>query len=314
MLSRLVSALLIALLASPAAALSFSNLYVFGDSIVDQGNTQALVTGGGGADPAPSSLGYFDGRFTNGINPADVLNFAIEGTNSVGSLSGGDNYAYGGARARTDGDGIPDLAFQVGEFLTDVGGVADSNALYTINVGGNDIRDILLNNLDATAVTQAAAAELALQVSALSAAGAQHILVVGVPDVGAVPEVQALGAGAVFVARLFSEQINTEYQNALPGSVTYYDTIGFQDALTLDPTAFGLPAGLDLSTACLLAGAPDPSGAPTCNDYAFFDTVHPTSQVLQLLGDELVLAVPEPGTGLLIGMGMGVMAWRRRRA
>ncbi len=55
--------LTVLILASGANALPFSNLIVFGDSIVDQGNTQALVVGafGPGADPAPASAGYFVG-------------------------------------------------------------------------------------------------------------------------------------------------------------------------------------------------------------------------------------------------------------
>src|SRR4030095_6974926 len=86
-------------LSLPAAALSYSNLFVFGDSLVDTGNTQPLVVGLGGADPTPAAAGYFDGRFANGINFADVVNIA-DGEGSIDHrLAGGDNFAYG-ARAR----------------------------------------------------------------------------------------------------------------------------------------------------------------------------------------------------------------------
>jgi hypothetical protein len=81
--------LLATLVPSAAFALSFGNLVVFGDSIADQGNTQALVKGIGFPDPAPAAAGYYGGRFTNGINVADVVHQRIEGTNSVGSLFGG---------------------------------------------------------------------------------------------------------------------------------------------------------------------------------------------------------------------------------
>jgi hypothetical protein len=41
--------------------------------------------------------------------------------------------------------------------------------------------------------------------------------------------------------------------------------------------------------------------------------VHPTTQVLQVLGDELVIfAVPEPGTGLLVAFGIAIIGARRR--
>jgi len=41
-----------------------------------------------------------------------------------------------------DGAGVPDVAAQVSAYLTNVGGVADPNALYLINAGGNDVFDI----------------------------------------------------------------------------------------------------------------------------------------------------------------------------
>jgi phospholipase/lecithinase/hemolysin len=63
----------------------------------------------------------------------------------------------------------------------------------------------------------------------------------------------------------------------------------------------------------LFAGAPAPGGAPICDDYAFFDNVHPTTQVLQRLGDELIAVVPEPGTGLLMMFGLAVLSAGGRR-
>src|SRR4029453_12504788 len=94
--------------AHPSWALSYSNLFVLGDSLVDAGNTQALVLAltGGATDVTPAAAGYYNGRFTNGINPADVMNLAVEGSQSVKSWVGGDNFSFGGARARTDGDFI----------------------------------------------------------------------------------------------------------------------------------------------------------------------------------------------------------------
>ena len=97
------------LVASAADALPFNNLIVFGDSLVDGGNV-SIITGGTTPNPAQ---GYYAGRFSNGPVASDILNQAIEGTNSTASLAGGDNYAYGGARARNDGLSVPDVAAQV---------------------------------------------------------------------------------------------------------------------------------------------------------------------------------------------------------
>lgn len=299
-------AALVTLLASSASALPFSNLYVFGDSIVDAGNTQALLIGMGQADPVPASAGYFDGRFTNGINPADVVNLAVEGVNLEHSLAGGDNFAYGAARARDNGDSIPDLEAQVAQFSAAVGGVADPNALYLINVGGNDVFDILFG-ADPTAVVDGVVAALSTSFATLQGLGAQHFLFVGVGDVGAAPAVPAAFEAA---GRQASIALNDAIQGVLPSGALYFDTIGLFDQAILDPTAFGLPANIDLDEDCLSSGVPDPDGPPTCNHFAFFDTIHPTTQVLQILGDALVASVPEPSIALLLAAGLAGLVVR----
>ena len=311
---RVVFAVLAALvlIAPSATALSFSNLYVFGDSIVDAGNTQALVVGAGGADPAPDPP-YFSGRFTNGPNAADVVNLAIEGALMTHSAAGGDNWSFGGARARDNSpaDVIPDLVAQVGLFSGAVGSVG-ANDLVLINAGGNDVRDILFGADATTTITDAATA-IAQSVLTLQGLGAQNILVVGVGDVGATPEAQAAGAGAAAIARAVSQNINAGIQAALPAGTLFFDTLGLFDQVLADPASFGLPAGLDLVNDCIGSGAADPGGPPTCNDFAFLDTIHPTTQVASVLGDALVAFVPEPSTAALLALGL-IALGRRRRA
>jgi outer membrane lipase/esterase len=318
-LSASLAVLLLSLFSvSPSAALGFSNLYVLGDSLVDAGNTQALVLllTGGTTDVTPAGAGYYQGRFTNGINPADVLNLAVEGTNTVRSGSGGDNFAYGGARARTDGDLVPDLTVQTTSLLS-AHPALDPSALYMINIGGNDVRDIVLGGLSGAArqaVIDAAALAVQTSVTSLQAAGAVNILFVGVGDVGSIPEILALGGTASTDGRQASIDVNAAIQAALPAGAQYFDTIALTDAIALDPTLFGLPAGINTTVACLTSGTPDPAGPPTCIDYAFFDNVHPTTAVLQVLGNELVAAVPEPGTATLLVFGLVALGARRRGA
>jgi outer membrane lipase/esterase len=299
---------LFCLLSPPTAAFAFSNLYVFGDSLVDAGNTRDLVLSLGGTNPTPPASGYYDGRFTNGITFADVFNIAIEGVQSDNSLSGGDNFAFGGARARNDSAGVPDLAAQVGFFNT-AHPTADPNALYLINVGGNDIFDILSNPSQAATIMSAAAAAISTSVLTLQGLGAQHILVMGVGDVGSPPSAN----GFEVQGRAASISLNNAILGVLPAGASWINTIAFFDQVSANPTAYGLPAGLLTEVSCLTGGGADPGGPPTCNNYTFFDNTHPTTQVSQVLGNALVAFVPEPGTGMLVAFGVVAMAIRRRR-
>ena len=322
-----ICALVILLFAHSAAAVSIgdiSNLYVFGDSIVDAGNTQNAL---GGAiftpcalngftppcDATPASFGYFDGRFTNGPNAADVVNQAIDGFNSVATSEGGRNYSFGGARAV--GGGLPDITLQVGTYLSDVAGTADANALYVINIGGNDVRDQIQATNAGTAtltnqqVIDGVVAAVSSRVSALQAAGAVHILVNGVGDVGNIPESIALGAAVQADGRTLSIDMTAQVFAALDASVFTLDVVALFDDVLLDPTFYGLPAGIDLTGSCLTTGSP-----PACSNFAFFDTVHPTAALSGILANGMIAAIPEPGTALLLGFGLIGLARRREAA
>lgn len=104
-LGAVITVVAIGLAASPTAAEAMpSTLYVFGDSLSDNGNLYAYT---GQANPATGGLAipvappYAQGRFTNGPTYAerlwDALGFAGD---LAPALLGGTNYAVGGARSR----------------------------------------------------------------------------------------------------------------------------------------------------------------------------------------------------------------------
>jgi phospholipase/lecithinase/hemolysin len=289
--------------AAPAQAGHFSALNVFGDSLVDAGNIEIALFP---FDPSPAADGYFPGRFSNGPTFADALHAKLFGTLSVPSLAGGTNFAFGGAKAITDGDSSPDLTAQVGLFALATGGVADPNALYFINVGGNDA---IATAFGAPIPAGAPGAVIAGQVGALAAMGARHFLVANVVDVGITP----LLAGDPAGGRAASLAINAGIAAALGGlvlpagsSIAMFDTFGLTDALRADPAAAGFP-GLDLSTPCVAVMA-----GPLCANLFFMDAVHPTAVIHAYFGERLFAEVPAPAPLALFGLSALALCAARR--
>jgi phospholipase/lecithinase/hemolysin len=307
------------LASSSAMSAAFTNLYVFGDSLVDAGNTR-ILTAGGSSNPA---VGYFNGRNTNGPDYVDYLNQRFFGTYTTASLQGGNNFAYGGALARNNGDFIPDLQAQVGSYFSRSSGVADPNALYVINVGGNDLFGLIATPSLAATFAQDTIGVITAQIRALNAAGARNILVTGLPNVGGPPAISSQGVAAATAARALSVQFNTLFNQTLnnlsleAGTTLFrFDYIAFFDAVVANPTAYGLPANINLTTPCLAAVPVSPT--PNCTPYAFFDAIHPEARVQFAAYQQIerTLGIPEPATIGLAALGfvgLGVARRRKRR-
>jgi outer membrane lipase/esterase len=157
-------------IASPAIATGggFTNMYLLGDSLSDQGNLFAATTiRTEGAVGIPRADHYYEGRFSNGENYADILARELElDMPLTPSIAGGSNFAFGGTRTdyntvelddtkpspvdQLGGQGnlFPDddlfsweLNTQVGAFV--VRGVEDKGALYVVFSGSNDFADLI---------------------------------------------------------------------------------------------------------------------------------------------------------------------------
>ena len=297
-------------LPATAATMAYSNQIVFGDSLVDAGNIFTLT---GGATPNPST-GYFQGRFTNGPDFTDLINVPIEGGFTSPSLLGGDNYAFGGARIVNNsgfsagGDPIPDLDFQVGTYLAAVGGNADPDALYTISAAGNDI--FAIGRGETGPYTQEeyialAATRLVANVAALDAAGARHILVMGVPN-----------ATTPVAADLESAILAGLATASLEAEIFSFDYFSFFGTLMTDPSVFGLPAQ-NLTDSCIDV-RPVVNGDIDCTGIFSFDGTHFTAPIHRALAEEVSLLVglteevPAPGALLLFGIGALALGIRRR--
>ncbi len=312
-----------ALASFPAAAIPYTSMVVFGDSLSDSGNNAILlggsqaqtITGNTYVPGAPYATAASSGTFSNGPVWASDAASAL-GVPLTPSLSGGTNFAFGGAT--TGGPGpIPNLLVQASQYLTSTSNTASSSALYVVAGGGNDARAALsaiaANPSSAPATIAATAASFATNiltiVNELNLAGAQHIVVWDTPNLGLAPAVVAGGGAAL--GTLLAEDMNADLAALLAGKtdVSTFDIFGLGTSIALDPSAYGFT---NVTDACgAVAGA-------NCNTYAYWDGIHPTAAAHLVIADAFVdevTGVPEPSTWamMLLGFGgVGFMAYRKK--
>ena len=312
--SLLASAL--ALAALPAFAQSglapFSKTVFFGDSLTDAGYFRpALVQLLG---PNGALLGQFT---TNpGLVWSQQLADYYGGDASAAwvgngtanpTLTGGDNWAVGGARIDTSTIGglgyIPSLTAQYARYISS-GNSVDPDALYTVWGGANDVFSVT-NPAQAPAVIGGAVSAQVGLVGLLTQAGARYILVPTLPDLGLTPSYRA--AGAVGMAQ--GTALATAYNDALIGGlasaklrVIPLDTFHFLQEVAADPSTYGLSNVT--GQACLAQPAPAGDSSLFCNpastvpggadSYLFADGVHPTTAAHKALADMAMSVIEGP--------------------
>jgi outer membrane lipase/esterase len=315
-----------------AAQSNFTELVVFGDSLLDSGNfgirfTNQLTDGSGAfAQVAPQYL-------------ATSLGLALEP-----AVLGGTNYAVGGYQTgqilnSIAGTGITTNLGSRPAYLVENAGSVGAGTLVLLDGGGNDLRDILVNNppADAPALIRAAAETFVTSIGALHQAGAEYIMVANVPDLGNTPgvrlaEVVSPGAVAGFSGATagYNGGVQTLATLGLgDANIIPVDIAGFvsfvQDNAEsyglangeIDVSAgFGFPAGsvlMDQRYMCyqatVTAGVPDcvehpvfgiNGASPDPRKLFFNDSLHPTEVTSEIFGDYLADLIAAPMTvGLL---------------
>lgn len=298
----------------------FSQFVVFGDSLSDAGNFPDLQSPTLGGNPTGGL------RFTNRTGPTYGAGEYIGevGTQRLASMLGlqslpstpllpavltgnpdGTNYAVGGYRTDQILDSITlDSTVSAGGSTRTRPGYlvenprVDSNALYYLNGGGNDIfqgRDMVT-----------AASNLAAAVGALQAAGARYIIVSDLPDVGSTP----LGTAnsSIDAWNGLSTTFNNELASRLQAQGGNYVLVNNRLLLAevrADLAAFGFDPNVPQTAVCFDPSSstapclPDPTysiggTAPDPNRLMFNDGVHPTTAVHQISADYLYSIISAP--------------------
>lgn len=194
--------------------------------------------------------------------------------------AGGNGYAEGLARVLGAG---PSVEAQVTAFLA--GDTPGADDVFLVNAPMQDIWDAAASAAAATTAGQA----LAAQVRRLIDAGAQHVLVANVYDLGKSPRAIALDQTTAYKESALAFNIAFKLAAVdLGASLLFVEMANYVDQLVESPAVYSLTnvtaavctsaTVTDCTTSTLLPGV-DP------NDYLFADDIHFTPVVHRLFGD-----------------------------
>jgi len=310
---------------------AYSTIYAFGDSLSDAGNLSLSTSELGATTPnspyfqetyQAGLLGKIDATvFSNGPTWVQDMSLSLNLGTLEPSLIGGNDFAYGGAEtgetpqnaSETDLAAIS-LPSQLVQFETEDPDPS-ANALYTLSIGSNDLLDILADpslstQEQTTDVNDSVANEMDF-VNQLVGDGAEHLLVLDIPDLGKTPEVtEGLANGSDTpsaaldtLASSLASEYNTDLTTDLDSlasrdgiDVTVVNVYELIDNAVSNPSLYGLT---NVTTPVWSGTYSDPTSGTlaavgTAQDsYLFFDHLHPTET-----GEQAVAALAETDLGL----------------
>jgi cholinesterase len=258
-----------------ANAANYAVIVVYGDSFSDNGNLFRVI-----GIPQPP---YWNGRYSNGPvameDLAASLGVPLLDDAWGGATTGIGNFVDNGTTGTLGYDNLPGMTTTFNATKNSLPPALVRNSLFVVWGG---INDFATNGLATTTADHAVSDVIAI-VSGLQAMGAKQILVPGIPDLGFTP--YYLGQSKAGLANFVSEYFNQKLRSALPKSVVYYDTASLYRKMTANPSFYGLT---NVTQACynaqgLVCSAPD--------QYLYWDSLHPTAHVHQILAGEFSTAV-----------------------
>lgn len=296
-------------LSSIATAQEFSQTVFFGDSLTDTGRLVQI----GKNSLASSVFNQAQPSFTTNTDPvwSSILakSYGHTADANDGTTLTGTNYAVGGARTKEDVVKnapvpfftiplftIPSAQTQINRYLTLNNHQADPKALYTVWTGANDLFEAAKapTQLQAAEIITTAANDQANLVGQLGQAGAKHILVPSLPDVGVTPEYAqdpTKSATASLSAHIYNQTLYQSLNNQTT-NVIAANTFALLKEAVSNPAGFGFsnvtePAcqNLDANLSSLACKPSDwqQTAANANETYAFADKIHPSGRTHRIL-------------------------------
>ncbi|HME69356.1 MAG TPA: SGNH/GDSL hydrolase family protein, partial [Myxococcota bacterium] len=283
-----------------------------GDSLSDDGNSYSID---GSAFPASPP---YEKWWSNGPVAVNVLASNL-GIPLGPSATGGRDYAVAGATTGTSNiltaGGIGAFANtgmqnQVNSFTGAPPAFNPATSLFVLWGGGND----LVLSPTSQAVTQAVS-NLSAEVTQLAAAGARNFLIPNWLDWSLSPSAIALGPAAQAYTHSLVLLFNSDLATALgtlrgqlpTSNLMSFDTYDALNTVISNPATYGLT---NVTSPCVILNTP--FGGPITiaslctnpSQYSWWDAEHPTATVHEVLGTDMVAAVPEPSTLSLALLGL----------
>ncbi|GFE66299.1 SGNH/GDSL hydrolase family protein [Litoreibacter roseus] len=296
---------------------TYTGFYSFGDSLSDDGK-----------GVAPALLPYFEGRFSNGLVWAEVIEdeFSDAGVQTA-------NFALGGATAQGGDNEIPfarlsTFSGQIGTFedLDDLGLIdAGDNPLTSVWFGANDVfaalgaasPTLLQDARDAADAVTEGVREIANDSGFLF----DDFVIVSLPNLASTPAFAGIAAAAA-VTEAFNSQLATNITGLEADGInvfSYDSNILFDAALNgeLGYAVTDIPCYIEDVFNC------SPDSVEGADPYLFIDGVHPTRTAhfsiaegvsAQITGELTPVPLPATAPMILVAFAGLALVTRRRKA
>ncbi len=288
--SAVLAALLVGAVASAQAA-SYSNLYIFGDSLSDSGTFGPILDVGRNArfttKPGTVWAENLGASYGLSVTPAYTAEPGRIGPLVFSLNASGNNFAVGDARINaappnlSEAVNLPSVRMQVDGFLAR--GPLDSNALYVVSGGHNDVFAQLGGSPVAAQTAMITAAnDLTAQVTRLQSAGARNLIVVGIMDISQTPIGRAQTPTDAAQLNDLITTFETSLTSGLAGkNLLYFDTGRLLDTVLANPAAYGFTNTTD--PACGEVNALQ-CQVPA-DGHLFADNKHPSTSMHSVISD-----------------------------